>query len=70
MSGSDLGKEGFGRVVGVDKLLDIVLGLGFGAGLVVLDNLLGRLGGFLVEFRLKVGDGFVSVSDSLLLLVA
>ena len=40
MSGSDLGKEGFGGVVGVDKLLDIVLGLGFAAGLAVLDNLL------------------------------
>ena len=65
----DFCEKGFGRVESFNEGLDIVLWCVV-AGLGVLDNLLGRFGGLLGEFRLKVGDSLVAVFDCLLLFVA
>ena len=69
--GLDLVEKSAGRVVGIDKSFDIVLGGGLAAaGLVVLDNGSSRGSGLGIELCFEVGDGRIALLDSLLLLVA
>ena len=69
--GLDLVEKSAGRVVGIDKSLDIVLGGGLAAaGLVVLDNGSGRGCGLGIELGFEFGDGSIALLDSFLLLVA